>query len=518
MQTVSETYNAYPDARWSEFRASFRVIDLTASSDTTATASAESDISQIAQTYDGTETATAKWATFETGGWPADGSCAILPDDISTVQTGWWSDFSGADGSFATAQTLTFTFTANHSSIGFTVLFDDKTDQYPPSMTVSVYDSSDILIDTATVTVTSVKQVVELPVTNYRKVVLSFTETQEAYQTVRITEVVFGIVKYYDDDNTKEVNIIYEISPAAENLPSNELTLTVDNSDHVYNIISPNSLYKYLQNGHHIDAELGIGSTKNSIEDVNMGRVYYTKVEAEDDSMTAKITFNDRFYRLDNTVYNGGSVGTWTVAAAVAAVIADSGLSITTVIPAAIGARIINKGISKKTKHREALRLIAQAGMSTCFFNRNGELEFIEFAVGTPVDTLDFDNMSSVPKVSAPEESSCNTVLLTVDNDFEEFESTYTASNVASGEAVNRWEVENPLVYADNGAAVAAWLLAMKQGRVNYDITAERGNPARELCDIATIYDAYNVNRDAVIIRQEFAYDGTLKCDARGWA
>ncbi len=516
MQTVSAAYDPYVSPRWSAMRASFRLIDLTASADATATASDQASISQLTQTHDGIEAMTDRWATFETGGWRGDGSCAILPDDVSTIQTGWWSDISGADGSFAVAQTLTFAFTADHSSVGFTILFDDKANQYPPSMTVTAYDSSDTLIDTATITVTSVKQVVELPVENYRKVVLSFSNTQEEYQTVRISEVIFGIVQYFDSDNIKEASILYEISPTAENLPSNEFIITVDNSDHIYNIISPNSLYSYLQNGHHIDAELGVGSTKNSIEDVNMGRTYYTKVEADDDSMTAKITFNDRFYKLDNTNYNGGSVGTWTVSAAVAAVIADSGLDITTVIPADIGARIINKCIPKKTKHREAFRLIAQAGMSTCYFNRNDELEFIEVAVGASVDTLDFDNMSVVPKVSAPEESSYNAVRLTVDDEYEEFESTYTASNVADGETVNRWEVSNPLVY--DGAAVAAWLLAMKQGRINYDITAERGNPARELCDTATIYDAYNVNRDAVIIRQEFAYDGTLKCDAKGWA
>lgn len=514
MQTVSAAYAPYPDKRWSDLRVSFRLVDVDAAADATATASEADGISQLTQTHDGIEGMSAKWATLETDGWPLDGTCKILPDDVTGYQTGWWSNLSGADGSFATPPTLTFDFTADQSSIGFTVIFDDKANWYPKEVTVNVYNASSVLLGTKTVQCTSAKQIIDLPIENYRQVVLSFGDTQKPYQRVRVSEVIFGIVQYFDKANIPGGSLLYEISPTAENLPSNELIITIDNTDRKYNMINPGGLYAYLQQGQPLDAEIGVGENRNSLEYVSMGRFYYAQAQAKDSAMTAEIIAYDRFYQLDKSIYRAGVTGTWTVAEAVGAVIADSGISITTVIPSAIGAISVNKCIPQNTTHREALRLIAQAAMCTCYFNRDDELVFAEIAERTPVDTLDGDNLYDVAEISVAER--VNTVELTVMDEYAETETVYTASDLASGETAQVWAVDNSLVAAANGAAVAAWLLAMKQKRLTYELQ-ERGNPAREIADTVTVYDAYGENRNAVITKKQFDYDGTLSADTRGW-
>ena len=511
MQTVSPSYVPYPDARWSNLRVVFSLVDTTAAGDATASSNGAASVSQIVQTHDEVEEMSAKWAALETNGWPLDGSCDIFPDDVSGLQTGWWSsEVSLGDCSFVTDPALTFEFAVNHNSIGFEVLFDDKADWYPDEFIVSVYDGSNALIDSATVQCTSARQSVELPVADYRKVVLIFTKTQAPYQRIRVAEVLFGIVQSFNSDNLTNGTILHEISPMALFLPSNQMTITIDNSDRKYNMINPNGIYKYLQQGQPIDSELGVGADKANLEYVKMGRAYYTKSEAQDDAMTANIISNDRFYQLDKSICRIGTTGTWTVSAAVAAVIADSGLSITAVIPAEIGTRVINKCIPADAKHREALRLIAQAGKSTCFFNRDDELEFIEMAEGAVVDTLDNDNLSSPAKIAVSER--VNTVELTVRDEYAETETIYTASELEPGETPQVLSVKNPL----GNQATADWLLLMAQKRLIYELK-ERGNPARELTDTVKVYDKYGENLNAVIIKEEYSFDGTLSARSNAW-
>ena len=290
-------------------------------------------------------------------------------------------------------------------------------------------------------------------------------------------------------------------------MPSRELTLNIDNHDRRYNMSSPDSLYAYLQQSQPLDVAISIDG-----EYVNMGRFYYAKAEARDRSMSATITAYDRFYQLDKSICRIGTTGTWTVAQAVAAVIADSGLAIPTSIPSAIGTRTINKCIPSNASHREALRLIAQAGMSTCYFDRAGVLTFIALAVGTSVDTLTLDNMPDVPEPLVSDR--INAVEIIALNEYSGLESIYSASDIETGETVQKWTVYNALA---TGNDVAAWLLAMAQHRLTYDIQ-ERGNPARELADTITIKDVDGNDHDVAVIKEEYAFDGALSARSRGWA
>mgnify|MGYP000944885622 CR=1 FL=1 len=515
MQTVSPSFAPYSDTRWADMRVVFRLVDTTAASNATATASGSNTVSQLTQTHDNIEGMSQKWATLENGGWFLDGTYQIMPDDVAGQHTGWWSDvLSGADSLFVSDPTLTFNFTADHDSIGFTVIFDDKANMYPAEFVISAYNSTNTLIDSQTVACTSARQVVDMPVTDYRKVVIQFTRTQLPYQHIRVAEVIFGIVQNFDRSNSTAGSVLYEVSPTANNLPSNELEITFDNTDRKYNMINPNGLYSYLQQSQPLDVEIGIGESKNALEYVNMGRFYFAKSRAEDSSTTAKITAYDRFYTLDKSICRIGTTGTWTVSAAVAAVISDSGLDVTTSIPAAIGNITINKCIPSEATHREALRLIAQAAMCTCYFNRDDELIFATLTEGTLVDTLDNNNLYDVAKISVTDRA--NTVELTVRDEYAETETLYTANNIAAGESVQTLSVDNPLVAAANGSTVAGWLLTMANKRLIYEL-AERGNPARELGDTVKIYDAYGENRNAIITKEDFTFDGTLKASTKAW-
>ena len=295
MQSVSAAFAPYADTRSIALRVKFGLVDVAAAGDATPTANESNAVAQLPQILNGAETIGGKYATLEHNQFLLDGTMELFPDNPSAVQMGWWSaQQSGIDGTFATKPTLTFTFTQNHSSMGFTVIFDNKADQYCTDFTIKTYDASNVLITSKEITGNKQAEcAVSLKTDNYRKMVIEFAKTNHPLRFVRVAQVLFGIVQKHTADNSSEAEIIYEIDPTSQTLPANEFTITIDNQDRRYNLINPDGIYRFLQQGQSLDVEIGIGG-----EFVNMGRYYYNKSTSADNNITAQITGYSPLYFL----------------------------------------------------------------------------------------------------------------------------------------------------------------------------------------------------------------------------
>jgi len=155
--------------------------------------------------------------------------------------------------------------------------------------------------------------------------------------------------------------------------------------------------------------------------------------------------------------------------------------------------------------------MIAQASMSACFFNRDDELEFVDLALGDVVDELGNSNLYEPAEISVSDP--INTVKITVRDEYAQTETVYTATNKKLDETEKVKPINNPLVANQD---VAEWLLSVYQKRIYYDLR-ERGNPAREIADTVRIYDVYGENRNAIITKQEYIYDGALRANSEAW-
>ncbi|MFA6718298.1 MAG: hypothetical protein WCS15_04380, partial [Prevotella sp.] len=332
---------------------------------------------------------------------------------------------------FATPPTMTFPFTADHDSYGFTLLFDDKANWYPKSVTIAAYNSSNALISSTTVTATSARLVIEMPVTNYRKIVLTFHSTQSPYQKVHLSEVIFGVVEYHDKSSVPSATILYEIDPRMKTFPAGEMVQTIDNSDGRYNMRSPNSLYAYLQTGQAFDTnEIGLGGIADALEYINMGKqFYFAKAQSNEATMTAVLTSYDLVYQMDKTTYRKGVQGTDTVSNLIDAVLTDSGRSIAANIPSGVGARVIGSNIPI-VSHREAIRMICEAAHCVGFINRDNEQQLVDIVAGTSVDALDGDNMEEWPDINV--DDAINTVDVSV---YSYYESSFDKATIYSGTA-----------------------------------------------------------------------------------
>jgi hypothetical protein len=505
MQAVSATFAPYAVERVCDMRVVFELVDVDAAATAVPDCSDSCSLAQLEQTHDGVLEITKKYATFEWDFWRLDGSFPLPEEDLTGTQTGWWSgEISNFNGAFAAPPVLSFSFPHNQSSVGFTIYFDASANQYPTVFRVVTFDLTGEIVTSLDVENQEAKCIINLPTENYRRVEFQFQKTSEPYRRVRVCEVVFGIVQYFDRSNLSGGALTYELSPISASLPSSELSITIDNSRHAYNLINPKGLYAYLQQAQPLDAYLGING-----EYVSMGRFYFTTAEAEDSSMTAKITAHDRVYWFEKAMYRSGSTGQWTLAEAVSQVLIACNFDVEVVMPEKISGRAVGKALPECTC-REALRLLAQAARCTCYIDRNDRLVFAEPEISVPADTLDNDNMSVVAKIKVSEQ--INAVELTVKDEYAQTQTVYRAENIAVDEQEHVAAYSNAV--AADGQAVANWLLSMAQRRLTYTLD-ERGNPAREIGDTAVIYDAYGENRPAMIFKEAYGFNGGLSCDTQ---
>lgn len=439
MQPVSGAFNPYPDMARALLRVKFGLVDVAAAGDASPSASGQNPAaSQIGQLTNGAQGMETKYGTLEHNHFVLDGTMAMFPDHIAGHQTGWWSaQMSGNDGTFASPPTLTFTFSKPHTSIGFTVVFDDQAGQYCTDFTVQAYSASGALLTRADVTGNGLANCpVTLNTDDYSKVVFTFLRTNIPERYVRVSQVLFGIIQHQDNRNTESATLVYEISPAMEAAPANEFAITIDNADHRYNMVNPNGLYRFLQQGQALDVEMGIG-TQDAEEYVNMGRFYFTRSKALDSGLTAQITADNPFYAMDKTTYRKGRVQTMAAKAFIAEVFQDAGFPLTVRDVGGVGSRMILAACDL-VSHRKAVQLAAQAARCMCIVNRDNEVVLVEPTIGAPTDTVTLDQQMDMPAIDIPDR--VNTVELRVrrlvagGNADTLHESTFTVSGT-----VTRW-------------------------------------------------------------------------------
>lgn len=507
--------NAYPDTRWVGLRFTFEFVDQEARDDAIPASSAQDPSSQIRQVLDENENTVTAYANLEHNRWGLSRNFKLLPTTISGIQTGWvCSAMSNADCHFTTNPYLEFSFTEPHSSIGFTIHFDEATGVNPTKFWVRTYRNTSTLVSEQYVENHGNMAVINLLSPDYTRVRFEFVEVSRPYTRIRVSEVLFGIIESFDMTSIAEATLDYSVSPTAESLPSRECIVRIDNSDQRFNLINPDGIYAYLQQPQSFHVSMGIGESRDSIVYVNMGEFYFATASAADSSLTAEITAYDWFYWMEKGTYSNQATGTWTLRQAVTNILANAEIDCPVSIPTAAGNRTLQK-VADEMTNREALRLALQAACCTAYFEREGTLVVLDLAQGTPVDTLTNNNMTGPPVVKM--EEAVNTVRLSTRNPDTDEEVVYTASNIQSHEMTQVMTVSNNMVHSSMGQTVANWLLGLCQGRLTYSMS-ERGNPSTKLSDTVTIYDYFGVNRNAVITRQRFHYDGGLSAESEAIA
>lgn len=491
----------------------FEILDVDANTDATATVTSEEEFSKKTQLYNQTRFMSGMYATFETDYWKLDGSFSLPPKaSESGYEIGWWSDeLSGPSGTFANAQEITTQFTKDHSSIGITLTFDIMTGEYAKDFTITVYDSTNTVIYTTSVTNNSLPMyILEQNLSNYRKIKISISKWCYADRRARVTEIDFGIIKQYDNDNIIDMNILEDIDTTSNEVSANEMKFTLDNQSKVFNILNPTGVYPYLQRKQKIKPFIGLVVSDSLVEYVKMGNFYLTEWKSDEGALTATFTARDLLDLLADNKFPQTTFTTKTLKYIIDTIMADAGIT-TYNVDSALDSITVT-GTLPESSHREAIQTVAIAGQAVVYCDRNGILQIKQLTTTSSVSTLDYNNVYNSPQIIL--DKLINTVKVKYGA------STYILTDPLkpSGESVLSITVDNPLIdtlaLAQN---VANWLLTEYKKRFIYEINW-RMNPALETGDIVAVEDDYSENKTMMITKNEFQYAGYLsgKTNGRG--
>lgn len=495
MIPVSGNYNPFPSFRRVGVGVEFGVVDVDSKRVATPSASEAGFLPYVSRTINDIYSPTAAYASFEPDLWRLDGTFEVLPDNTDGVETGWWTTgLSGADGVFSSPPWVRYTFSSPVSSIGWMLYFDDLAGTYASSVRATCYDASGAVVDTYTFECREPVARIGHEVAQYYSVLFEFLATDAPFRRVRLCEIDFGLREKWDAERVGNVVMLSGLDPMGAAFPAREARFSFDNSDKIFDIFSPDGIYRYLQQGQTIDISLSVGG-----DSVYMGQFLFSSVGVESSPIAPVITAYDVVMRLDGETAPVGNDANTTLSAAVSAVLGDTAVSV--VYGDGCASRAVRNSIGENTTKREALRLFAQAAMCAIWTDRYGVLHIAPVDEGVSVREYTADALYDYTGIS-----------VTTLYDMAEVTSAPINGDKAvymAGSGKSVISVSNPCVAASAGAAVAAWVLSVAGRRRKYAVR-NRCDPAVEVGDTVTIHDIYRHVGSAVVTSQEVTFNGGL--------
>lgn len=418
MLAVTEQYKntIYGITRETKSKIEFEIVDVDAYADATITVTSENSFSKKDQTVNLIRNLPGRYATFENDYWKLDGTFILPPKSSETgIEVGWWSSLlSGSDGTFSTPQVHTTNFGTTQNAIGITVTFDQQSNECAADFVIKIYDNSLALMYTDTVTGNTLsKYILEQNLSNFKRVTVTITKWATGYRRARITEVDFGIIKEYTDNEIIKLNVIEEVDPTSNTVTSNETKFTLDNQSQEFNILNPVGIYAYLQRKQKIKPYLGLVVTDTYTEYVPMGVYYLNEWKSDEGALTATFVARDILDLLQQSTYRKGIKQSRTLYNLAVDVLSDAGIT-DYVIDTALQS-ITSVGHIPIMTHKEALQLIANAGMAVVYSDRFGVIQIKQLdSVALSGEAIDFDNVYEKPKLEL--NKLINTVEVVVSN------------------------------------------------------------------------------------------------------
>lgn len=345
-------------------RINYGVIDQTIQDDTiTPSASGNSPYSnaniplQSSVTYD-------KIAYLEEDYFRLDGT-HIFPVSGNTYNVGWESE-SLSDKSGNINEYIEYIFANTHDSYGVQITF--PTYCAPDTFTLAYYNN-DTLVGTRTVTGNTATTYSNYDVRlQWNKVRLTFTKVSPQ-QRARLWQIVFGINDMYEEDMLISVSASRTTDLTGDYDDSGEFSFQFFN-DGRFDIRTINDLSIGLQEGLKVTVFV---KKKGSTTYVPFGHYYSETTDVSENGQVITVSGYDELYSLGDTTYrngivypNGRSLYDWAQEVA-----EDAGITLT--IDEAFKS-IISTGYITEVPHREALRLIAEAGNGILVIDANGNI------------------------------------------------------------------------------------------------------------------------------------------------
>ena len=342
----------------------YGIIDQTIYEDTVTDGSSEnSEFSDVQNTIDVSTTKT-KIAYLEKDYFELSGE-HVFPEEDTEYNVGWESA-SLSDASGNIDEYIEYIFGSLHDSYGIRLMFPTRCPA--DTFTIAYYNDS-TLVGTRTVTGNT-----SLTYANYdvrlqwNRVRITFTKINPQ-QRARLWQVVLGINDLYDEDILISVSASNTTDLAGDYDDCGEFSFQFYNEGR-FDVRTINDLPVGLQEGLKVTVYV---KPRGSDTYVVYGNYYSEQTVVEENGMIITVSGYDELYRLNDTTFrkgivypNGRSLAAWAQEVA-----EDAGIDIE--IDSAFNT-IMSAGYITEVPHREALRLIAEAGCGILLVGSDGKI------------------------------------------------------------------------------------------------------------------------------------------------
>jgi len=333
------------------------------------------------QVADGVENVIGKIASLD-GSWEL-GEYILAPTTELEGQMGWWGkQLSNSNGDFtAPYPTLTATF-ISRPIWQLKVVGDNQRGEYPVNFNIKLYNESNSLLYTETVTnniLISWNKKLDTEITGVTKMILEITKWSHPNRQVKITEFFTSIQETYEGTDIISINLLEEREVSHGSLPvgnisSNEIEIKLNNESRKFDTGNRQSpLYGLIKANRKIRAWIGTES-----ELVPLGVFWSKDWTVPEDGVIASTKGRDRLERLNNSTYTTSTVqinkSMYDLAKMVledAQVLADYYW-----LDDELKNYIVPYAYFEQQSHREALRKIAEACLGQVYCDRNGIIRF----------------------------------------------------------------------------------------------------------------------------------------------
>lgn len=343
----------------------YGIIDQTIFQDTMRTeASDNSPYSDAKNTINPT-TPRSKLAYLEKDYFLLDGTFEF-PTQLMTYNVGWESGVLADDeGNIDTY--VEYIFGNTHVSYGMQIYFNEE--YIAKDFEVSYY-KGETLIDTVTVRDNMLARYFDYTaILDWNRVRIHFTKVN-AGQRARFYEFTFGITDTYQEDLLLAVSASRATDLTGDYSDNGEFSFTFFN-DNRFDITDTKGLSQGLMEWLKVTVWIKL---RGETEYRKFGDYFSEMTDVQEKGKIIVINGYDELYKLGETTYNKGvvhtggqSLGKWAEEVA-----EDAGIEVV-IAPELYD--IISTGYITEVPHREALRLIAEAGNCALLINDDGNVE-----------------------------------------------------------------------------------------------------------------------------------------------
>lgn len=492
----------------------YGVIDETIAQDKIRTdTSSDSPYSNIENTLDTTLPRT-KIAYLEKDYFLLDGSF-VFPENNVTYNVGWESNHIWQNNVLFD-EYVEYIFENTHISYGIQINFGEDT--AARDFEITYYKDAEIIGNIVVRDNTQSRYVNYEANLDWNRVRIHFTKVNEG-QRARFFDITFGVNETYTDDLLIAVSASQTLDLTGDYTKNSDVTFTFFNEHFDINTL------KGLQQGVLDWLRIAVWlKFEGADEYVKFGEYYSEDVELQDKGKTVIISGYDALYKLSRNDYRKGvvypqgrSLGEWAEDVA-----EDAGIDIQ--IDTALY-DIISTGYIPEVPHREALRLIAEAGNAVLLVDKNGDIQLKKLVIEDKgelpdddivEDSLYVDNPNKNLGVSVATYTFLEATKAVPLGDIDEVGLTEKTQTIEITYSTYPVRVDTVQVIADALTSAKISNIRVYSDRVLFDISGEEGdaswisvtgipyNPA------TTNVTRGNQNRDIKIIDSNYLITGDL--------